>query len=165
MYQASLDLAELTDTYIGIRNSDITPTAIYIVSCWHTAKLIIIFTETDKPIAFRLSWLWIPLHLQRYQSIKVTMRAIFSIIIWAMTYDFQQCSILKSVDSDEPVEPPFKLRNSKWCSVSSLTLLECSTNKQRLKSDCGYAQADLRLCWSDIPHCWKSHAVAHIHLN
>ena len=24
-----------------------------------------------------------------------------------------------------------------------------------------YAQADLRLCWSHIPHCWKSHAAAH----
>ena len=77
MYQVSLDLAELTDTYVGIRNSDITPTAIYIVSCWHTAKLIIIFTETDKPIAFRLSWLRVPLHLQRYQSIQVTMWAIY----------------------------------------------------------------------------------------
>ena len=21
-------------------------------------------------------------------------------------------------------------------------------------------QADLRLCWSHIPHCWKSHALA-----
>ena len=26
---------------------------------------------------------------------------------------FQQCGILTSVDSDEPVQPPFKLRNSK----------------------------------------------------
>ena len=26
------------------------------------------------------------------------------------------------VDSGEPVQPPFKLRNSKWCSVSSSTL-------------------------------------------
>ena len=25
-----------------------------------------------------------------------------------------------------------------------------------------YAQADLRLCWSHIPHCWKSHALAHM---
>ena len=25
-----------------------------------------------------------------------------------------------------------------------------------------YAQAGLRLCWSNIPHCWKSHVVAHI---
>ena len=35
-----------------------------------------------------------------------------------MTCDFQQCGILTSVDSDEPVQPPFQLRNSKCCSVS-----------------------------------------------
>ena len=29
------------------------------------------------------------------------------------TCDFQQCGILTSVDSYEPVQPPFKLRNSK----------------------------------------------------
>ena len=23
-----------------------------------------------------------------------------------------------------------------------------------------YAQADLRLCWPHIPHCWKSHVAA-----
>ena len=34
--------------------------------------------------------------------------------------------------------PPFKLRNSKWCSVSSL------------------------FCWSHTPHCWKPHALAHL---
>ena len=27
--------------------------------------------------------------------------------------DFQQCGILASVDSDEPVRPPFKRRNNK----------------------------------------------------
>ena len=32
---------------------------------------------------------------------------------WIMTGDFQQCGILTSVDSYEPVQPPFKLRNSK----------------------------------------------------
>ena len=36
--------------------------------------------------------------------------------------NFQQCGILTSVDSDEPVQPPFKLINSKLCLVSSLTL-------------------------------------------
>ena len=41
-----------------------------------------------------------------------------------MTCDFQQFDILTSVDSDEPLQPPFKLRNCKWCSVSSLTLIE-----------------------------------------
>ena len=35
-------------------------------------------------------------------------------------WDFQQCGTLTSVDSDEPLQPLFKLRNSKWCSVSSL---------------------------------------------
>ena len=42
-------------------------------------------------------------------------------IVRAATYDFQQCGILTCVDSDEPVQPHIKLRNSKWCSVSSLT--------------------------------------------
>ena len=82
--------------------------------------------------------------------------------IWAVTCDFQQCGILTSVDSEEPLQPSFKLRNSKWCSVSSLTLKEYSSDKQRLWSDCAYAQADLRLCWSHIPHCWRFHALAHM---
>ena len=30
----------------------------------------------------------------------------------AATFDFQQCGILTSVDSDEPVQPPFKLKIS-----------------------------------------------------
>ena len=47
---------------------------------------------------------------------------------WAATCDFQQCGILTSVDSDEPVQPPFKLRNSKWCLVSSLTLVEYTSD-------------------------------------
>ena len=25
-----------------------------------------------------------------------------------------------------------------------------------------YVQADLRICWSHIPHCWKSHVAANI---
>ena len=59
-----------------------------------------------------------------------------------------------------PLQPPFELRNSKWCSVSSLTLIEYLSDYQRLRSDCAYAQADLRLCWLHIPYCWKSHALA-----
>ena len=30
-----------------------------------------------------------------------------------MTRDFQQCGILTSVDSDDPLQPTFKVRNSK----------------------------------------------------
>ena len=44
------------------------------------------------------------------------------------SYQNQQFDILTSVDSDEPVQSPFKLRNSKWCSVSSLTLIEYSSD-------------------------------------
>ena len=32
---------------------------------------------------------------------------------WTVTHDFQQCGILTHIDSDEPVQPPLKLRNSK----------------------------------------------------
>ena len=39
---------------------------------------------------------------------------------------------LTSVDLDEPPQPPFKLRSSKWCSVSSLTIIEYSRDNQRL---------------------------------
>ena len=84
-----------------------------------------------------------------------------AILVWAVTCDFQQCGISTSVDSDEPVQPPFKLRISKCCSVSSSTIIKYTNDKQRLWSDWAYVQADLRLSWSHIPHCWKSHALAH----
>ena len=48
--------------------------------------------------------------------------------ICAPTYDFQQCGISTSVDTDEPVRPPFKLRNSKLCSASSLIFIEYSSD-------------------------------------
>ena len=35
----------------------------------------------------------------------------------------KKCGILTSVDSDEPVQPPFKHRNAKCFSVSSLTFM------------------------------------------
>ena len=47
-----------------------------------------------------------------------------NIMLKNVTRDFQQFDILTSVDSDEPLQPPSKLRNSKWCSVSSLIIIE-----------------------------------------
>ena len=29
---------------------------------------------------------------------------------------------------------------------------------------CAYAQAGLNFCWSQIPHCWKSHVAAYLSL-
>ena len=37
--------------------------------------------------------------------------------IRSVACDFQQCGILISVNSDKPVQPPVKLRNSKFRSV------------------------------------------------
>ena len=42
--------------------------------------------------------------------------------------DFQQCGISTNIDSHEPVQPPFKFRKSECCSVSSLTVIEYSSN-------------------------------------
>ena len=58
--------------------------------------------------------------------------------IWAATRDFQQSGILTSVNSDKPVRPPFKRRNSKCCLVSSIIFIEYSSDKQRLWSDCAH---------------------------
>ena len=46
----------------------------------------------------------------------------------ATTCDFQQCGILTSADSDEHLQPPFEFRNSKCCSVSSITVIENSSD-------------------------------------
>ena len=46
--------------------------------------------------------------------------------------DFQQCGILTCVDTDKPVQPPFKLSHSKCCLVSSLKVIEYSSDEQRL---------------------------------
>ena len=40
-----------------------------------------------------------------------------------------------SEDSDKPVQPPFKLRNSKWLSVGSLTIIEYSTQAASIGFD------------------------------
>ena len=40
--------------------------------------------------------------------------------------------ILISVDSVEPLQPPFNLRKSKRCSVGSLKVTEYSNDEQRL---------------------------------
>ena len=90
-----------------------------------------------------------------YEALMVTQ------VQWAVACNFQQCGIFTSVDSYEPVQPPFKLRNLKWGSVSSLTVIEYLSDQQRLWSVCTYTHAGLSLCWLHIPNCWKSHATAH----
>ena len=115
---------------------------------WGIRKLIFWYTRLTKVMIER----------------KANIRNQWNNSIWAATRDFQKCGILTSVDSDEPVQPSVKLRNSKWYSVSSLTVIEYSIDYLRLWSDCTYAHAGLSLSWWHIPHCWKSHVVAHLYI-
>ena len=55
------------------------------------------------------------------------------------------------------MQPPVKLRNSKLCSVISLTVIEYS-------GDSKGSEVGLSLCLSHIPHCWISHDTAHMFL-
>ena len=48
----------------------------------------------------------------------------FHLDSFELPHDFQQYGILISVDSVEPVQPPFKLWNSKWGADSSLKVIE-----------------------------------------
>ena len=65
-------------------------------------------------------------------TIKMIIDPCHAEYICATTCDFQQCGILISVDSDEPVEPLFMLRNRKLCSVSGLGVIKYSSDKQML---------------------------------
>ena len=51
-----------------------------------------------------------------------------SLIKLAVTRDFQQCGNLTSVATDKPVQPLYNLGISKHCSVSSLRLIESSSD-------------------------------------
>ena len=62
------------------------------------------------------------------QDLSSKVCKIYNINIWAATCDFQQCGILTRVYSDKHLQPLFKLRNSIWCSGSSLTLIEYSSD-------------------------------------
>ena len=66
-------------------------------------------TDCDKESSYRFCW--------RMLDVDVRCRFILA-YVWTVTCDFQQCGILTSVDSNKPV----KIRNSKWCLGSSLTL-------------------------------------------
>ena len=68
--------------------------------------------------------------------------------IWGLTWDFKKSGILKSVDSDEPVQPPFKGRNSKWCSVSSThrIFMRLTNTQIRLSVCAGWSEPML------VPH-------------
>ena len=70
------------------------------------------------------------IHFKKFGIINFLFNDHINDIKWAATCDFQQYGILTSVDSDEHLQPPLQIRNSKRCSVSSLTLIEYSSSDQ-----------------------------------
>ena len=66
------------------------------------------------------------------QIFKIVFSILCIVVLWFLKWDTacdsRQCGILISVDSDKPVQPPFKPRNSKLCSVSSLTFIKYSSD-------------------------------------
>ena len=79
-----------------------------------------------------------PRSLPRYRWLWTKRKPILS--AWNYTWKREKCLSFQQswIDSHEPVQSPFKLRDSKWCSVGSLTtLIEYSSDLQRLWSDCG----------------------------
>ena len=60
------------------------------------------------------------------------------------------------------MQSPFKHRNSKCCSVSSLIFIISRIIKRLAKA---YAHAGLSLCSSHKSHCWKFHVMALTEMN
>ena len=77
--------------------------------------------------------------------------------------NLEKCQKLKMWKSTH--KGPFPALRIKWWSVSSLTVIEYSSDKQMLWSVCTYAQSDLSLSWSHIPQSSKSHVTAHIYVS
>ena len=65
-------------------------------------------------------------HMDIFQNLAVDLDTEGNIL--AAACDFQQFDILASVDLDEPLQPPFNLRNSKLGSVSSSLIIEYSSD-------------------------------------
>ena len=89
----------------------------------------------SDPLPHYLCWIRTWVWLWRCEAVSGLIYNVQGLVLlvsakikWAVTCDFQQCGILTCVDSDEPLQPHFKLRHSKWCSVSSLTIIEYSSD-------------------------------------
>ena len=76
-----------------------------------------------------------------------------------MLCDFQQCGILTSVDSDEPVQPFFDFRNSKWSSVSIINTPKNIQETSKGSDQTGFLR---RLIWGFVDRTY--HIVGNLML-
>ena len=93
-----------------------------LIHCHHSQLWNQMFSHHDCPQAFR------KFSFSLFLSFSVQYPTmVCKYTNWAVTWDFQQCGILTWMDSDKPVQSPFKLRNSNCCSVSSLAVMDYSS--------------------------------------
>ena len=104
-------------------------------------------------------WLWCCKYWLLLLSLLILSRGMGFPSMWYVRSAKPQISLrIRAVWSEHLLVAWTFLRNSKWCSVISLTVIEYS----RLSSDWAYAQAGLSICYSHIPRCWKSHVVSQL---
>ena len=118
----------------------VTPYTIKIKKLCLTSLIFIVYGVTNLPIShislskqdltvsYKLECKPFPVKLSDHLIDKPSLKLKRSPKTPALTRDFQQCGILTSVDSDGLEQPPFKLRNTKCCSVSGLTVIELSSD-------------------------------------
>ena len=99
------------------------PRLVWVYNCQNTTLLEISCIGSYKSIQDGVLWrnsiLFHEIIYQAGTTAYALCWAWTKILPWAATCDFQQCGILTRVDSDEPLQHPLRLWNSKWCSVSS----------------------------------------------
>ena len=78
------------------------------------------------------------------------------IIIWAASWQSQQCGCASSEDSDQPWHPPSLIRVFAVCMKKAWVLSYPLSAQRRLRSDWADAQADLSL------RCAHSHIVGFV---
>ena len=103
------------------------------------------FPTSSKSYLHHRLWKFVQYYQER--PIEDQTNVVWLIYMWFPTmWHFDKCRLRRACAAS------LKLRNLKWCSVSSLTLIGYLSDQQRLWSDCVYGQADMSLCWSHIPH-------------
>ena len=125
----ALDSVEIRRQIWEKMGKNLLNTRLYCLRVYEASRRMC-FVWSLNPNSKKLPWISAPFRFQEYSRHLELRKCLARMLltIWASAWDFQQCGILTRVDSDEPLQPPFKLRNSKRCSVSSLTIIECSSD-------------------------------------
>ena len=116
-----LSYTSLKEIATGAKNSNEPPTI------WHFDKcrLCSVFVKRWQPAKIATYFAFCASHCD-----KLVNRLYYKAVNLArfMTMSAGYSKTQRNPCSYDPLQPPFKLRDSKWCSVSSLTIIEYSSN-------------------------------------